>query len=59
MGYRYHNGERWVGGTAAILHTIKQDGGLNQHYQRVIAHSIDVMIENTNRSYVRENLKAL
>lgn len=31
---RYHNGQRWVGGTAAWLHTISKDGGWGPHHEK-------------------------
>lgn len=55
--YRYHNGKRFVGGTAALLHQIKQDGGLTPHYDRVIKKAIGELIEETNRQNVKQALK--
>ena len=26
--YRYHNGKRWIGGTAAYNHFFKENGGI-------------------------------
>lgn len=48
MGYRYFNGERWIGGTAAVLHQIKLDGGLESHYQKVVSKAINDFIEDAN-----------
>ena len=27
--YRYHNGKRWIGGTAAYNHFFKENGGID------------------------------
>lgn len=35
--YRYHNGERWVGGMAAFVHEVSEAGGIDA-YERKIAH---------------------
>ncbi len=39
--HRYHNGERFIGGTAAFLHQIKQDGGLMPHYDNEMTGSAE------------------
>ena len=57
--YKYHNGERFVGGTAALLHQIKQAGGLMPHYDKVIKKAIDALIEETNRQNVKRTLKVV
>ena len=28
--YRYHNGKRWIGGTAAYNHFFKENGGIDK-----------------------------
>lgn len=55
--YRYHNGKRFVGGTAALLHQIKQDGGLIPHYEKVVKSALGALVEETNRQNVKRNLK--
>lgn len=56
-GYRHYNGKRFVGGTAALLHKVKQDGGLSNHYEKIIQKAIEYIIQAVNeeekRNYVR------
>lgn len=33
--YKYHNGKRWVGGTAATLHFFKENGGVDTVISKV------------------------
>lgn len=32
-GAKYWNGKRWIGGGAAQLHRIKEEGGWDMHHQ--------------------------
>ena len=56
-GYRHYNGTRFVGGTAALLHKIKKDGGLSQHYQKIIQKSITDFIQAANEEEKRNYIK--
>lgn len=56
-GYRYYNGTRFVGGTAALLHKIKKDGGLSKHYQKIIQQSIMDFIQAANEEEKRNYIK--
>lgn len=62
-GYRYHNGKRFVGGTAALLHKVKEDGGLNNHYNKVIQKAIpgivDAIIDDENKQDLKKSLKVV
>ena len=46
-----------MGGTAALLHKVKQDGGLSNHYEKIIQKAIEYIIQAVNeeekRNYVR------
>jgi hypothetical protein len=57
MSYRYYNGTRWIGGTAAFLHQVKEDGGLNEHYTKVISVAIDAMIVDTNKQNKKKAIR--
>ena len=56
-GYRHYNGARFVGGTAALLHKIKKDGGLSKHYQKIIQKSITDFIQAANEEEKRNYIK--
>lgn len=34
--YRYHNGKRWIGGTAAYNHFFKENGGIDNVFEQVV-----------------------
>ena len=59
--YRYHNGTRWVGGTAALHHKVKEDGGLNAHNQQVIYKAlpniVSALIEDENKKTARNSIR--
>ena len=44
-GYTYYNGNRKIGGTAALLHKVKEDGGLTKHYAKVFERMAESAIE--------------
>ena len=60
-GYRFYNHDKgkWVSGTAALLHKVKLDGGLEAHYEKVVKRAIGDMIEDSNREAVRGSLKVV
>lgn len=62
-GYRYHNGTRFIGGTAALLHKVKEDGGLNNHYNKVIQKAlpgiVDSLIDDENKQDLKKSLKVV
>ena len=62
-GYRYHNGKRFIGGTAALLHKVKEDGGLNNHYNKVIHKAlpgiVDAIIDDENKQDLKKSLKII
>ena len=35
--YRYHNGKRWIGGTAAYNHFFKENGGIDKVLTDIVA----------------------
>lgn len=57
-GYRYYNHEkrRWIGGNAALLHVIKEDGGLIPHYNKIVNQAIGALIDEANQE-MRPQLK--
>jgi len=55
--YKYHNGKQFVGGTAALLHQIKEDGGLIPHYEKIVKSTLFTLIEETNKQNVKKSLK--
>ncbi|MCO5385374.1 MAG: hypothetical protein NHB14_05870 [Desulfosporosinus sp.] len=57
MGYSYFNGERTVAGTAALLHKINLDGGLEEHYKKVLDEVITCVIEKGNEELKANNLR--
>lgn len=59
MGYKYCNGKRNIGGTAALLHKIKRDGGLENRYAKIIAEFVDCVIEKGNQEIKSSNIKII
>ena len=48
-GYRYYNEDgKLVTGTAALLHVINEDGGLEEHYEKVLRGAIREVIKDRN-----------
>ena len=45
--YRYHNGKRMIGGTAAILHFFKENGGVDNVITQVAYESAEYAVRNT------------
>ena len=45
-GYRHYNGHRWVGGTAGLLHKVKQEGGLVEFQRKLIHDAIDRLLDD-------------
>lgn len=60
-GYRYYNPEkkRNIGGTAAMLHVIKKDGGLEAHYEKVVHQAIGALIDEVNQEMARPRLRVI
>lgn len=44
--YKYHNGKRMVGGTAAILHFFKENGGVDNVITQVARESAEYALRN-------------
>lgn len=57
MGYSYFNGKKTVAGTAALLHKIKSDGGLEEHYKKLIDDFVVCAIERGNKDLKLSNFK--
>lgn len=59
--YRYYSPEkkRNIGGTAALLHVIKEDGGLEAHYDKVVRRAIGALIDEVNQEMARPQLKVI
>ncbi|SDL24090.1 hypothetical protein [Natronincola ferrireducens] len=57
MNYSYFNGKRKIGGTAALLHKIKLDGGLEEHYKKLIDDFVTCAIEKGNQELKLNNFK--
>ncbi len=34
--YKYYNGKRWIGGTAAYNHFFKKNGGIDNVFEQVV-----------------------
>ncbi len=47
-GYKFHNGRRWIGGTAALLRQVNKDGGLIPHYMKTFALALEMTIHDRN-----------
>lgn len=45
--YRYYNGKRMVGGTAALLHFFKENGGVDNVITQVAYESAEHAVRNT------------
>ena len=60
-GYKYYNPEkqRWVAGTAALIHVIKEDGGLEAHYDKIVRRSISNLIDEVNNEMARPRLRVI
>ena len=60
-GYRYYDHEKGktIAGTAALLHVIKEDGGLEAHYDKVVRRAIGALIEEVNEEMARPKLKVI
>ena len=64
-GYKYHNGTRWIGGAAAHEHKVKEDGGLEQHYTKIIGEALKsfipgflkIITEEANKKEFKNYLK--
>ncbi len=56
-GYSYFNGKRTVVGNAALLHKISLDGGLEEHYKKVLNEIIICVIEKGNEELKANNLR--
>lgn len=48
--YRYHNGKRWVGGTAAYNHFFKENGGIDNVLERVAEESARYAVQKVLKS---------
>ena len=57
--YTYHNGRRRVGGTAALLHKVKQDGGLPSHYAKIFEEMAEVAIDKGILEMARPMLRMI
>lgn len=44
--YKYYNGERMVGGTAAVLHFFKENGGVDNVITQVARESAEYAIKS-------------
>lgn len=40
--YKYHNGKRWIGGTAAYNHFFKENGGVDHVLEQVAKEAIQL-----------------
>ena len=60
-GYRYYNPEKGknIAGTAALLHVIKEDGGLEAHYNKVVRRAIGALIDEVNEELARPRLRVV
>ena len=59
--YKYYNHEKGktIAGTAALLHVIKEDGGLEAHYEKVVHQTIGALIDEVNQEMARPQLKVI
>ena len=44
--YKYYNGKRMVGGTAAVLHFFKENGGVDNVITQVALESAEYAVRN-------------
>ena len=58
-GYSYFNGQKTVAGTAALLHKVRLDGGLHEHYKKVIDDAVTCFIEKGNQELKANNLRLI
>ena len=60
-GYRYYNPEKGknIAGTAALIHVIKEDGGLEAHYDKIVRRSISNLIDEVNDEMARPRLRVV
>lgn len=38
--YKYYNGKRWIGGTAAYNHFFKENGGIDNVFEKVVTEAL-------------------
>lgn len=53
--YRYHNGKRWVGGTAAYNHFFKENGGIDNVLEHVAEESARYAVQKVLKSLKMTN----
>lgn len=56
--YRNENG-RTVSGTAALLHVVKEDGGLAPHYAKIYVEMAEAAIADRNLEMANPIVKAI
>ena len=44
--YRYHNGKRWIGGTAAYNHFFKENGGIDNVLNNVAKEAAQYAVQS-------------
>lgn len=49
--YKYHNGKRWVGGNAAILHFFKENGGVDNVITKIAQESAEYALRYALRQF--------
>ena len=58
-GYKHFNGSRWVGGTAGLLHKVKQDGGLAAFKKKLVHDYVDKLIDDGVIEVVQPQLQVI
>lgn len=49
--YRYHNGKRWIGGTAAYNHFFKENGGIDNVFNNVAKEAAQYALQKLMASF--------
>jgi len=53
--YKYHNGKRWVGGTAAYNHFFKENGGIDNVMSQIATESAMKAIKSILKKFQTVN----